>query len=362
MPFKQIHHFFPFHRLLKFLIGLAVGIQIIVITYNHISGYYILDDYTHFLSRLLRGTILSLLAGFLISYPDLFVIRYMNKIAPWDKRIIKRVPLQLGLTLLVAAIIATFITLFANWISVYTDHDVASIVISNVLIYMVVNIVVMAIFEGWILFVERAQAKQMADNLQAELSQIKFEVLKSQINPHFMFNSLNVLSGLINKDVQKAQQFIDEFSHIYRYVLETIEQPVATVNKELDFTRSYLFLQQIRYGKDLSYSINIPANLLDLLLPPLSLQVVLENATKHNIVNDKKPLQIEIYSDGQMLLIKNNIQPKISKGISTGLGLKNLVKRYSLISDKEPEFLVETNHYLAKLPLINPENDERTNN
>lgn len=143
--------------------------------------------------------------------------------------------------------------------------------------------------------------------------------------------------------------------------METIEQPVATVSKELDFMRSYLFLQQIRYGKDLSYAINIPADLLDLLLPPLSLQVVLENATKHNIVNESKPLRIEIYNEGQVLLIKNNIQPKISKGVSTGLGLKNLVKRYSMISDKESVFLIETNHYIAKLPLINPENDEHSN-
>lgn len=333
----------------------------IVILYNHISGYYILDGYAHFFIRLLRGSILSLLAGFLISYPDLFIIRYLNKIAPWGKSAIKRVPLQLGLTVLIAGIIAICITLLANLISVYTDHDVASIVITNVLIYIVVNIVVMTIFEGWILFVERTQAKQMADILQAELSQIKFEVLKSQINPHFMFNSLSVLSGLINKDVKKAQQFIDEFSHIYRYVLETIEQPVATVSEELDFTRSYLFLQQIRYGKDLSYSINIPADLLNLLAPPLSLQVVLENATKHNIVNETKPLSIEIYNEGLYLVVKNNIQPKFSKGVSTGLGLKNLVKRYAMITDIEPEFVVKTNHYIAKLPLIKPESDERTN-
>ena len=361
MFFKHIHEFFPFKRLLKFLIGLAIGVQLIVILYNNISGFYIVEGYGHFFMRLLRGSVLSLLAGFLIAYPDLFIIRYMNKIAPWGKNIFKRVPLQLGLTVLIAATIATFITLFANWISVYTDHDVASVVITNVLIYVVVNIVVMAIFEGWILFVERTRAKQIADNLETELSQIKFEVLKSQINPHFMFNSLNVLSGLINKDIKKAQQFIDEFSHIYRYVLETIEQPVATVEKELDFTRSYLFLQQIRYGKDLSYSINIPADYLDLLLPPLSLQVVLENATKHNIVNETKPLRIDIFNDGPFLVIKNNIQPKISKGVSTGLGLKNLVKRYAMISEKEPVFSVETNHYMAKLPLINPETDERTN-
>ena len=362
MPFKQIHSFFPFNRLLKFLIGLAIGVQLVVILYNHISGYYILDGYVHFFMRLLRGSLLSLLAGFLIAYPDLFVIQYMNRIAPWGKNIFKRIPLQVGLTVIIATIIATFITLFANWIKAYTDHEVVSIVISNVLIYIVVNIVVMAIFEGWILFIERARAKEIADSLQTELSQIKFEVLKSQINPHFLFNSLNVLSGLINKDVKKAQQFIDEFSMIYRYVLETIEQPVATLGKELEFMRSYLFLQQIRYGENLTYSVNITADLMEMFLPPLSLQVVLENAMKHNIINELKPLHIEITDEALTLIVKNNIQPKISKGISTGLGLKNLIKRYALISALVPEFKVETNHYIAKLPLIGIENHEHTNN
>ena len=208
---------------------------------------------------------------------------------------------------------------------------------------------------------ELTQANTKLLKVQKENLQSQFEVLKSQINPHFMFNSLNVLSGLINADVAKAQLFIDEFSQIYRYVLETIEQPVVTLNKELDFMRSYLFLQQIRYGASLTYTVNIIAEQLQLLVPPLSLQVLLENAMKHNIVNEEKPLKIEIYSKGDFLLIKNPIQPKIS-GTSTGLGLKNLIKRYALISKLEPKFKVENNYYIAKIPLIKAEQDERTNN
>lgn len=360
MIFRQIHRLFSFKKLLILLFCLSVGVQIIVISYNNYSGYYVLDGVQHFFLRLLRGTSLSLMASFLIAYPDLFMIQYLNRTCPWGRKIVQRVVFQLFYSIILAVLVSLLFTLFAHAIKAY-ERDLSNVLLNNALIFSVVNILVMAILEGWIAFNESRQAKQIADNLQAELSQIKFDVLKSQINPHFMFNSLNVLSGLINKDVKKAQQFIDEFSHIYRYVLETIEQPVATVSKELDFTRSYLFLQQIRYGKDLSYSINISADLLDLLLPPLSLQVVLENATKHNIVNERKPLSIEIYNEGLFLVVKNNIQPKISKGASTGLGLKNLVKRYALISDKEPEFVVKTNHYIAKLPLIKPENDERTN-
>lgn len=206
---------------------------------------------------------------------------------------------------------------------------------------------------------ELTEANTQLLKVQKENLQSQFEVLKSQINPHFMFNSLNVLSGLINVDVAKAQLFIDEFSQIYRYVLETIEQPVVTLSQELDFMRSYLFLQQIRYGESLTYSVNIPAELLQMVVPPLSLQVLLENAIKHNIVNEEKPLKIEIFNEGIYLNIRNNIQPKIS-GTSTGLGLKNLVKRYALISTLQTSFKVINNYYIAKIPLIKIEQDECT--
>lgn len=361
MDIKTIHRFFSFDRLLKLLLGLSVFIQVIIISYNHLSGYHELYGFHHFLFRLLRGTVMSLIAGFLIAYPDLFMIRYLNRTASWSEKTVKRITIQLGFAVVTAMVISTVITSLFHWISPYNE-EFSGVLINNALIYSVVNIMLMAILEGWLFFIESRRAEQIAKNLKEELSQIKFEVLKSQINPHFMFNSLNVLSGLINKDTGKAQQFIDEFSHIYRYVLETIEQPVATLEKELDFMRSYLFLQKIRYGDYLSYSVNIPAQLLKMVLPPLSLQVVLENAIKHNIINESKPLKIEVFNEDRQLVVKNNIQPKISMGVSTGLGLKNLSKRYALISSREPFFSVETNHYLAKLPLLDTEQDERINN
>jgi LytS/YehU family sensor histidine kinase len=177
-----------------------------------------------------------------------------------------------------------------------------------------------------------------------------------------MFNSMNVLSGLIDKDVKKAQEFIDEFSQIYRYVLETVEQPTATLGKELEVVRSYLLLQQRRPGDDLTWSVNLPAGMLELVMPPLSLQVVLENAIKHNIVNQSRPLHIDITGEERTLVGSNRLQPKISAAASTGVGLKNLIRRYSLITDRLPQFAVENDHYIARLPLINPENDEGTDN
>lgn len=359
MCFNNIHSYFSFRRLLSLLLGMVIIVQLLVITYNHLTGYYVLDGYQHFLLRLLRGTVYSLPASFLIAYPDLYIIRYLNSLAPWGKRILMRISLQLSFAVFISIVTSTAITLFANWIKPYTE-EFTGVLIKNAMIYAGVNVLMMSILEGWIYYSESRQARQIADNLEEELSRIRFEVLKSQINPHFLFNSLNVLSGLINVDVAKAQLFIDEFSQIYRYVLETIEQPVVTLDKELEFMRSYLFLQQIRYGENLKYTLNIPAGLLQLVVPPLSLQVLLENAIKHNIVNESKPLTIEIFGEDHFLVVKNNIQPKIS-GTSTGLGIKNLVRRYALISKLEPSFLIVNKEYVAKIPLIKPDSDERIN-
>lgn len=360
MCFNNIHTYFPFRRLLTLLLGMVIIVQLIVITYNHLSGYYILSGYQHFFLRMLRGTLISLIGSFLIAYPDLYIIRYLNSLAPWGKRILIRITLQLSFAVFISIVISTATTLFANWITPYTE-DFTGVLIKNAMIYSVVNILIMSILEGWIYYSESRQAREVADNLEQELSRIRFEVLKSQINPHFMFNSLNVLSGLINVDVAKAQLFIDEFSQIYRYVLETIEQPIVTLEKELEFMRSYLFLQQIRYGENLKYTLNIPSELLATVVPPLTLQVLLENAIKHNIVNESKPLTIQIYTEDHFLVVRNRIQPKVS-GTSTGLGIKNLAKRYSLVSKLEPSFQVVNQDYVARIPLIKPDSDERTDN
>lgn len=361
MVLNRVHNLLSFKRLLFLVSGLAISVQLAIITYNHYSGYVVMGSISEFLQHMFFGSLLSIIAGFLIAYPDLFIIRYLNKVVPWNKNIIKRILIQFSLTIAFAGVVAVLITLLSNFLSDYSDN-LLHVIVSNILIFSVVNLIIMSVMEAWILFIDNHKTRQIADHLEAELSQIKYEVLKSQINPHFMFNSLNVLSGLINTDLKKAQQFIDEFSHIYRYVLESIEQPVATLEKELDFAQSYLFLQQIRYGKNLTYSVCIPSDKLGMLLPPLTMQVVLENTTKHNIVNDKKPLHIDIEIDTNNLVIKNAIQPKVSKSRSNGLGLKNLQKRYAMISSQEPVFMVEAHYFVAKLPLIKTENDESPDN
>lgn len=351
MFFKIDRELISYKQLLRLLVVLVVIIQINVITYNHFSGYFVLNNFQHFILRMVRGCVLSLLASFFVAYSDLVVIQFLKSRAPWESKAFIRVVIEFSLSLFIAVLFSVCFTLFANTLSPYS-HNLSNVLLNNALIFSVANILLISILEGLVFSRKKTEAEQLANSLKEELTQIKFELLKSQINPHFLFNSLNVLSGLISKDPQKAELFVDEFSHIYRYVLETIEQTVSSVGKELDFIRSYFFLQEIRYGSSLTYSINLPASIMNCYLPPLSFQIIVENAIKHNVVNESKPLHIDIVFFDKYIFICNKIESKISSGRSTGIGLKNLQKRYALISEKQPEFYVDNNRFVVKLPII----------
>ncbi|WP_159517432.1 sensor histidine kinase [Sunxiuqinia indica] len=359
MPLQPINQLFPFKRLFRLLLGLAVGVQLIIITYNHFTGYYPVNDLGHFGIRLIYNSFLSLLSAFMVAYPNLFVIRHLNYRLPWSTaNTIKRLIIQLSLTVIIAVVISTIITLTAYWISAYTN-ELNAVLIKNALIYAVVNLLLMIVLEARIYFFEYNQTRVKASMLEQELSQIKYEMLKQQINPHFMFNSLNVLSGLIESDSKKAQQFVDEFALIYRYVLETIEQPIVSLKEELAFIQSYFNLQQMRYGESLSLEIDVSSEFLSWLLPPLSLQVVLENAIKHNIINENKPLTISVATAEGTLVIKNKLQPRFSQSKSTGIGQSNVTKRYALIGQRVPRFIVKNNCYQVELPLLKPDDYAR---
>lgn len=353
----EIHRLFgpfPIRKLAYLMLALAVGVQLVVISYNHFTGFYPLSGWAHFGLRFGRGILLSLIAGSLMALPDLWLIQWLNRWVPWNARVAERLLLQLLLTIGVALMVGFTATLMANALHPY-QNPLSKVLLYNALIFSVANVVLMAILEGMLSFWDNRAAQARAQALEQELSQIRFEVLKHQINPHFMFNSLNVLSGLIEQDKAKAQDFIDEFSMIYRYVLETIEQPVVALKEELRFARSYLFLQQMRYGEGVQVDLSVPAEYLNQLMPPLSMQVVLENAVKHNIANAAQPLHIEVtVADGQ-LLIRNNVQPKVSNTYSAGLGQRNLIKRYQMVSKELPGFIMGGDSYEARLPLIKME-------
>lgn len=340
-----------FRWLLQWCLALAFVVQTIIIAYNHFSGFYINNSFREFLIRLIFSAFVSTLFGLVIVYFNLLVISNLNRFFPWSSSIVKRMLIQVLVSIALSFTVASIMTSLIHQIGPY-KAGLAKTILLNGLIVSVINLLVMAALEAWIYYVESRKSQQELDAIRNELTMIRFEVLKNQINPHFLFNSLNVLSALVSSDTQKAGLFIEEFAQIYRYVLETIEKPLVSLGQELEFARSYMYLQQIRYGANLQYTVDVDSVWLHTFVPPLSLQVVLENAIKHNAITNHFPLLISIREHEGYLLIENSIKHKISGIPSTGLGQKNLVRRYSLSSGLEPTFKVLNGNYLVKLPLI----------
>lgn len=707
MKFLKIHQSFGFIKLFKLVLGMAIVLQLVIITYNHFSGYHELRDWTEFTFRVLRGLFYSVLAGFAIAYPDLYVIQYLNKKFQWHKGALKRAVIQFLLMLVIAVTVSSLMTIFAHWVNNYRQ-GLPNVLFNNALIYMVVNAFFMSILEAWIYLDESRKEKEKAEKLQGELvkeasnrakveSQIKieeeknkygqmliehekelnrhlgdeikkreaitkelnnsreqlnsilsnlpgaayrcyfdekytmkyisekifeitgyhaseftenailtfeeiihaedrdlcrniiaeainlrnhyefeyrinhkngsivwvsengkgiynqqdelqfldgiivditprkeaefaaaeskrnykelmdllpqpifeldihgnilfindsgkkffgivmpenteekvsaldymikedvprvqenikksnqgniqiqneytvirpdgslcpvliygspiirknmvvgrrgiiidiserkkqehkllkakeelerinntleqsvaertkqlteantqllkvqkenlqsqFEVLKQQVNPHFLFNSLNVLTSLIKVDPDLAESFTERLSKVYRYVLENKDKELVCLSTEMEFLNAYIFLLEIRFRKKLFVEIKINASYYDYQILPIAIQLVIENAIKHNTFSKAEPLRIEIFvDDRQRLNIVNNLNLRESKFVSTGVGLENINRRYALVSDRRPEFVKTSEHFIAKLPLIKAENNE----
>ncbi|WP_246169275.1 sensor histidine kinase [Rudanella paleaurantiibacter] len=195
---------------------------------------------------------------------------------------------------------------------------------------------------------ERERERLQMVNLQSQL-----EVLKQQVNPHFLFNALNSLSALISEDPEKAEVFVDKLSSVYRYVLRSgTEQNLTTLAAELQFIDGYYHLLQTRYGSGLTLSVAIPESAKNLQLPPLTLQLLVENAVKHNVVSVKRPLHIQIQTDQLgWLIVQNNLQHKATRALSNGVGLSNIVAKYQMLNLPQPVVSASDSTFEIRLPL-----------
>jgi sensor histidine kinase YesM len=188
--------------------------------------------------------------------------------------------------------------------------------------------------------------------LQRENIQFKFEALKSQLNPHFLFNTFSTLISLIQENPLLAEKYTQNLSNVYRYILSSKDKELVMLKEELDFIDSYMFLISIRFDDNVTVEINVEKELLEYYLPLLSLQLLLENAVKHNVVSKRKPLHISINSDGAAVVVRNNLQKKSSIENSTKIGLKNIKNRYELICSEKVDIKQSDDHFSVKLPLV----------
>ena len=192
---------------------LALLVQLIIITYNYVTGFIDVPNFGNYLIRLTIGTSFSFVFALLLVFLDLQIINNLDKSFPLPNRLIARIPAEFVFSVLVGVIIGTLVTLIAGTLMPYEDGLLKNI-INNSLIVSVINIILIAVIEAIVWFKRSQQSLVKTEKLERENSQIRYETLKSQLNPHFLFNSLNILSSLIKKDSDKAQNFVDEFSSV----------------------------------------------------------------------------------------------------------------------------------------------------
>lgn len=308
------------------------------------------------LNNYLVGFLFSFTVSFCIYFFNLRIVRKMQKLEKSFRSQVTRIISELLITMGISGIVMTLVfTAFAYLSGTGMKGSVPALY-DNILIAIIVNVIVVALIEiGF--FLEKWKLSLLEyEQLRRKNGEIQYAALTSQINPHFLFNCLNALSSLIQTDPEKAIVFTREFSRIYRYVLDSRDRLIVSLKEELSFLNSYLYLQKIRFDKGLIPDIKIDAECLQLFLPPLSLQLLVENAIKHNEISEENPLFLTIRGTYEQLTVSNNYNPiKKSAFDAGGLGLKNLTDRYSHYTPVLPVFKIENNQYIAIIPLLKDE-------
>ncbi|MEP6750899.1 MAG: histidine kinase, partial [Bacteroidota bacterium] len=191
-----------------------------------------------------------------------------------------------------------------------------------------------------------------ANSLEKEKVLVMYESLKQQLNPHFLFNSLTSLSGLITSNPVHAKQFLDRMSKIYRYILKSRDNETVALTEEIKLAEIYTQLQQTRFKEGLRVTINIPEEYLHRKIAPVTIQNIIENAIKHNIIDIHKPLQVNIFIEHDQVVIQNNLQKKKFVETSNKQGLTNLQSLYHYLSGKPVVITEDNHHFTVKIPLI----------
>jgi len=212
----------------------------------------------------------------------------------------------------------------------FNEERASNYIVASVFTFVVLLIVHFIYLYKWYQENKLKEQKVIAGNASA-----KFESLKNQIDPHFLFNSLNVLSSLIEENPDNAQRFTTSLSKIYRYVLEQKDKELVLVEEELAFAKTYMNLLKMRFENSISYELPSEYDNSEARVVPLSLQLLLENTIKHNSASEQKPLHIKIYVENNYLVIQNNLQKKEVLQERKGVGLQNIVARYALISERK---------------------------
>ncbi len=285
---------------------------------------------------------------------NIAVSRRLDRHLKWDKQPLRRAGVQfliiVGLTVLLSVVgRMVYFMIFSP--PDYIQADMPQGAVKNGVITTFLALVGTGIYLALSFFHHWHLSQMEAERYKIAAAEAQLEALKAQLDPHFLFNSLNTLTELVEINSSKSLEFLKSFGQVYRYVLQTREHESVTLQEELDFADSYLFLLKTRFGEALQVEKNIAEADLPRHLPPMTLQLLLENAVKHNTLTTSKPLRVRLSSNGQQLAVQNNVQTKSSKGYSSGIGLKNIKERVQRLTHEEPIIENAGGLFTVKIPL-----------
>jgi two-component system, LytTR family, sensor kinase len=277
-----------------------------------------------------------------------YIARKAEKSFPITQQPIKRVAFQLGGAFSFMVVLrSVMMVVFWDFFLEFSRAFMATVFIMEILFVILVHtsFISLEFFQAW------KSSLIEAERLKKENLQSQLEALKNQVNPHFLFNSFTTLNELIFENTQKASDYLEKLASTYRYLLQNNINNLVTLKEEIEFIDNYIYLLKIRYEDSLYFNIKIDEAALAKKIPPVSLQILLENAIKHNVINLNNPLWVEIYTRDNYLFVKNNVNPKTSHVKSNHIGLQNLKERISLLKCGTMEVEQNTEEFKVKLPL-----------
>jgi two-component system LytT family sensor kinase len=311
------------------LLGIGVCFFLLYSELQDLAVYNIVDAFLAGICGILIAVIISKIS---------FVL---NKLLPWQTQTGNR----LFVGFIVHFIISYFLVLgfFYVFKNSFFEIDNFFEEYKSISIKLAIILLILAlVFEVIYFEIVKQERKQI---------ELQLKTLKSQLNPHFLFNNLNTISSLVYKDENRAEIFIRRFAKMYDFTLKSYHQKLITINEELDFVDSYNYLLQTRFQNKFTCSIDISDDLLATKVPPLTIQMLVENAVKHNQLSIKKPLKIKISSTATAIIIENNITETPKNVTSFNIGLKNINTRYLLLVNMAIS-VIRTNSFMVKLPII----------
>lgn len=331
---------------------MLIGIPIVGLMVNAILFGQLLEEgkFTIFSKCQILATGYTALYWFVFREIHFFFIRKYPGYQLLMKRFMVMIPtLILSFIFVKLVMVFTIDKAFHEWLAKDNiPHELTEIISSFLLLTLIITIYESKYLAHQLRLSQLEKEQLVKENISSQL-----EGLRNQVNPHFLFNSLNTLSSIISEDQEKAIRFVSKMSKVYRYILEIKDKKVVSLREEFDFLESYTFLLKERFGENIQISINIPEAQMDNYIVPLSLQILFENAIKHNVISKMHPLVLEVYvNEEQKLVVKNNFQKKNVIETSTKVGLQNIKNRYRFFTDTPVEIISTLQHFIVMLPLL----------